>query len=627
MINYNFFGKNEGAQIRAWSCFVCMILLSTGMAQAQQTYGDTFSTQDYDLNDGTALWATDWIESGDTNNGPTAEYIRIQSNQLYMYWLWTEDIRRTADLTGATSATLSFDYNTSSLGGSRRLGVYISNDGGTTFGPPIATLSGNGTFSQDITAYIAANTVIRFAKSNDNWNSDDMAFIDNVLISAVVPIVATDTDGDGIPDVTDLDNDNDGILDKDECVFVPVVTQSFTSSGGTTITNTAANGRGDLFIDFISIDNSFNLNINGTDIATEFQFQPGAPGNFARFDTGFTYGQAGVPQLWSLTGTAANPVLRVYIDADGNLELFGAQSSGGPLVELTLDVPPTTVPWNATGSNTISVGQLVTGPTNMNGVLRFSEECDTDLDGILNRFDLDSDNDGIYDAVEAGHDVAHTNGVLIGAVGTDGVPNSVQVDPNGKVVNYILQDSDGDTISDATELDSDADGCNDVLEAGYTESGTIAGELQGTGYNAINGLVTGNSDGYTPPDDLNSDGTFDYQLGIIPMITGEPITTSVCTSCTGNFSVTAIDTDTYQWQIFDGTGWSNVVPSAMYSGTTTSTLGITNPPVSMSGSQFRVLASHTANICTQRTSVTAILNVSVPTILTNRRITFRVNKN
>jgi len=623
MINFNYFRKNEVITKRTWSCLVCLFLLGFGLTQGQQTYGDTFSTQDYDRNDGSANWATDWIESGDTDNGPTAEYVQIQSDQLYMYWIWAEDIRRTADLTGATSATLSFDYTTSSLGGSRQLGVFMSNNGGTSF-VQIATLSGSGTFTQDITAYIASNTVIRFAKSNANWNSDDNAFIDNVLLSAVVPV---DTDGDGIHDVSDLDNDNDGILDKDECVFVPLVTQTFTSSGGTTITNTAANGRGNLFIDFISIDNSFNLIINGTDIAAEFQFQPGAPGNFARFDTGFTYGEAGVPQLWSLTGTTANPVLRVFIDADGNLELFGAQSSGGTLVELTLDTPPTTVPWNASGSNTISIGQFVTGPTNMNGELRFSEECDTDMDGILNRFDLDSDNDGIYDAAEAGHGQAHTNGVLIGAVGSDGVPNSVQTDPNGKVVNYVLQDSDGDTISDATELDSDADGCNDVLEAGYTQSGTITGELQGTGYNVTNGLVTGNTGGYTPPNDLNSDGTFDYRLGIIPTITAEPVSTTICTSCSGNFSVTAADTDTYQWQFFDGSVWSNVIPSAIYSGTTTNTLSITNPTVSLNGTQFRVLASHTANVCIERTSVTVILSVTVPTIITNRRITFRVNKN
>ena len=116
MINFNYFRKNEVITKRTWSCLVCLFLLGFGLTQGQQTYGDTFSTQDYDRNDGSANWATDWIESGDTDNGPTAEYVQIQSDQLYMYWIWAEDIRRTADLTGATSATLSFDYTTSSLG-------------------------------------------------------------------------------------------------------------------------------------------------------------------------------------------------------------------------------------------------------------------------------------------------------------------------------------------------------------------------------------------------------------------------------------------------------------------------------------------------------------------------------
>jgi len=195
----------------------------------------------------------------------------------------------------------------------------------------------------------------------------------------------------------------------------------------------------------------------------------------------------------------------------------------------------------------------------MNGELRFSEECDTDLDGILNRFDLDSDNDGIYDAVEAGHEQVHTNGILTGAVGADGVPDIVQDNADSKVVNYTVEDSDGDAINDAIELDSDNDGCNDVLEAGYTQSGTITGELQGTGYNSTNGLVTGNTDGYTTPNDLNSDSTYDYRLAITPTITGEPGDDTICVSCSGSLTVAASNANTYQWQIFNGSTWSNVI--------------------------------------------------------------------
>lgn len=591
---------------------------------AQVTFRDNFSTVAYNNNDGTANWATTWVESGDTFLGPTTEYIRIQGQQLFMYWLWTEEIRRSANLTGATSAILSFDYATNSLGGTRQLGIYISSTGGAPY-TQIASLSGSGSFSQDISAHISANTTIRFAKSNVDWNSDDSANIDNVLISAVIPV---DTDDDGIGDVADLDNDNDGILDADECPFTPSVTQNFTSTGGTTVTNTATTGRGRLFIDFVSIDNSFNLTINGTNIATEFQFQPGAPGNFARFDTGFTYGQNGVPQLWSMTGNLANPMLRVIIDADGGLQLYGAQSPSGTLLELTLDAPPVTVPWNPLGGNTISIGQQVTGPTNMNGQLRFSSECDTDGDGILNRFDLDSDNDGVYDAVEAGHGQAHTNGVVIGPVGTDGVSNTVQTNPNDGLVNYTVSDVDGDGQRDFLELDSDADGCNDVLEAGYTDpngDGLLGNAPLTTN---ANGLVTSGTDGYTAPADGNANTVLDFQeAGSQPTITIEPVTTIICPGCTDAFSVTATSADLYQWQYWDGASWVNVTDTGIYSGSTTANLTITNPTPANNGSQYRVLLYNLAYTCGERISETVTLNVSVGSVITNRRITFRANKN
>ena len=599
-------------------------LLFLGQLMAQTTFADTFSTVSYSRNDGNTNWATNWIESGDSNNGPTAQYIRIQSQQLYMYWLWTEEIRRTANLSGATSATLSFDYTTNSLGGTRQLGVYISSTGGAPY-TQIGTLSGSGAFSQDISAYISANTTIRFAKSNANWNSDDNASIDNVLLSAIIPV---DTDGDGIEDVADLDNDNDGILDLDECTFTATTTQNFSASGGTSVTNTATSGRGIMYIDFISIDNSFNLTVNGTDIATEFQFQPGAPGNFARFSTGFTYGQGGVPQLWSMTGTLANPMLRVIVDADGKLELFGAQSPGGTLLPLTLDTPPVTVPWNPSGTNTITIGQFVTGPTNMNGQIRCSGECDKDGDGIFNRFDLDSDNDGIYDAVEAGHGQAHTNGVVNGAVGTDGVPNLVQTDPNGGSVNYTYADSDGDGILDAIELDSDNDGCNDVLEAGFTDTNSdgLLGPNPVT--TDANGVVTSGSDGYTVPADADADAVFDFrQAGAPPTINTQPTNTIICPGCSGSLSVTATNADTYQWQRFIGGLWTDITDNAMFSGSNSATLNITNPTPSQNGEQYRVVLTDVAYICAQTTSATASLQIQVNTIITNRRITYRVRKN
>ncbi|WP_298488923.1 FG-GAP-like repeat-containing protein [uncultured Maribacter sp.] len=253
---------------------------------------------------------------------------------------------------------------------------------------------------------------------------------------------------------------------------------------------------------------------------------------------------------------------------------------------------------------------------------------DTDNDGVPDSIDLDSDNDGIYDAVEAGHNQDHTNGVVNGVVGIDGVPNAVQSEPNNETVNYSLADSDGDNNIDAIEVDSDSDGCNDVQEAGYTESGTEIGELEGTGYNVVNGLVTGNSDGYTTPVDINTNLVFDYkEAGTAPVITTEPSSLTICPGCSGTMTVAATNGDIFQWQLFNGTTWDNLPNSGIHSGVNTNTLSITNPTSSDNGNQYRVLVSNSMFVCTMDTSITAVLNLRVATVITNRRITHRVRKN
>ncbi|WP_440881021.1 T9SS type B sorting domain-containing protein [Tenacibaculum sp. C7A-26P2] len=109
------------------------------------------------------------------------------------------------------------------------------------------------------------------------------------------------------------------------------------------------------------------------------------------------------------------------------------------------------------------------------------DECipDFDNDGILNDDDLDDDNDGILDIIEQ-------NG-----------------DPN--------RDTDSDSYPDHQDLDSDNDGCFDVIEAGFTDSdqnGTLGNLPDDVD---VNGLIIGETDGYTPPLDNNSDSVFDFQ--------------------------------------------------------------------------------------------------------------------
>jgi len=237
-------------------------------------------------------------------------------------------------------------------------------------------------------------------------------------------VVHNDSDNDGVNDITDLDDDNDGIYDEDECD-----TLLFNISNGDPHSGSLISVDNYLVFDVFSLDNSFNFNINGVDVAGEIQFQLGASGNFARFNDGTTYGEGGNPDIWTITGTHGSPLLRVVVDQAGEFQIYGARSSGGPLEPMNLTTPANAVNWDPTGNNTVSIGQDVVGPTNMRGVL-LTAGCDTDSDGIPDSLDLDSDGDGCTDAVEFYKD-ENADGGDGGEYGS-GVP---VVDPTDGTVN------------------------------------------------------------------------------------------------------------------------------------------------------------------------------------------------
>ena len=115
-----------------------------------------------------------------------------------------------------------------------------------------------------------------------------------------------------------------------------------------------------------------------------------------------------------------------------------------------------------------------------------NDQFDYDLDGIINALDLDSDNDGIPDVVEAGGVDANGDGRIDNYSDTDNDGFSDNVDGNttghiGSGVGLGLPDLDGDGIPNMFDLDSDNDGIPDVVEAGGTDADN-------------NGIIDGYSD-------------------------------------------------------------------------------------------------------------------------------------
>ncbi|WP_452219011.1 LamG-like jellyroll fold domain-containing protein [Lacinutrix undariae] len=92
--------------------------------------------------------------------------------------------------------------------------------------------------------------------------------------------------------------------------------------------------------------------------------------------------------------------------------------------------------------------------------------CDMDGDGIADTFDLDSDNDGIPDVVEAGF-ASSSNGT--GKIDV----TWIDVNKNGMLDSLegeTILDTDGDGIPNYLDLDSDNDGLFDVDESGAQNS-------------------------------------------------------------------------------------------------------------------------------------------------------------
>ena len=102
-------------------------------------------------------------------------------------------------------------------------------------------------------------------------------------------------------------------------------------------------------------------------------------------------------------------------------------------------------------------------------------------------------------------------------------------------------------------------------------------------------------------------------------ITAQPVNRTVCTDKVTTFTVAASGSAplSYQWQVStdNGNNFSNITNGGFYSGATSATLSVTQPPVSYSGYQYRVVVQG-ALPCPNTTSFKVILTVNpLPTVV------------
>ena len=307
-----------------------------------------------------------------------------------------------------------------------------------------------------------------------------------------------DTDGDGLFDSIDQDDDNDGLPDLGECKFgkpvgglpisllnegfeLPVQTAqlSFPLNGQvpgwiTSATDNSFEFWRDSFLSVPAYEGHQHVELNAYEVSTLYQKIATKPGDVLQ---------------WSFAhrGRSGDDTIALHIGAEG-----AALDASNKQGEYTTG----NTAWKVyTGTYTVPAGQTVTqfayksvsaaggNPAvgNFLDAISFSllppcTAADVDSDGIPNMNDLDSDNDGIPDNVEAQTTAGYK--VPTGTVNANGIDTAygtglTLVDTDGDLTpDFVDTNTDNAQTDDTTEAvltlaskDSDGDGLDDAVDS------------------------------------------------------------------------------------------------------------------------------------------------------------------
>ncbi|MEM1192792.1 MAG: Ig-like domain-containing protein, partial [Pseudomonadota bacterium] len=368
--------------------------------------------------------------------------------------------------------------------------------------------------------------------------------------------VFSDLDGDGVADVTDVDDDNDGILDTVEKPFV-----DFSFANGTLTDDQNANSIGlSSDINYVDLQGGPESPNGPNDIFINgFDARPGVgTADFQLPSTvtltvdntviieGFYYDN--VPGITS--GYAVRPQIALQTDQGvftDEYALSGAEIAAlgaGQWIPIRFEIPITSTTINITGltlsleSNTNGFGSLFNPITSEVYALSISSICsdqdDADGDGVSNHLDIDSDNDGVTDNIEAqstaGFIAPSGVGSGITDLNGDGLDDTYD---NRTVTNTTVAaapgagngggltpvNSDGQDNPDYLDTNSDNDGLSDAAENGLgqtiqTGPSNAMTDADGDGlFDVFENAIDGNtndgfdvSEGVTDP--LNTGGVY-----------------------------------------------------------------------------------------------------------------------
>ncbi len=308
-----------------------------------------------------------------------------------------------------------------------------------------------------------------------------------------------DTDLDNVADFRDLDSDDDGINDV-------------TEAGGSDPDNDGIIGEGVATVDKDGLAPGAGLEYNDDVLVPEKIAD--ADGDGIKDDDDLDDDNDGITDAIEGNGTVDTDgdLIPDSLDLDSDNDgLYDALESGAGVALTAGRVD------GAVGTN--GLADVVETAVD-SGVLAYNsgQPVDTDLDNVADFRDLDSDNDGITDVIEAGGKDLDADGILDNGAATvdeDGLIPGAGLTP---------ANSDQDMTPDYRDLDSDNDGLSDIIEAGFSDSdddGMIDAfsDSDGNGFddNSIMPLLAdlpdNDADGLTDfrdNDDADNDGVSDY---------------------------------------------------------------------------------------------------------------------
>jgi hypothetical protein len=405
------------------------------------------------------------------------------------------DLRVTKTVNNSTpneGSNIVFTVTASNLGASNNSNVTVNDllPSGYTY---VSHTASTGTYVPGTGVWTIGNlndaanaTLAITAKVNPTGNFTNSATISttsgifdpdttNNSVSVSTTPVIVDSDGDGVPNAVDLDDDNDGILDTDEnsCNTSSKVegTPIFINDFGTGTTTTDPYVLSHAFDSTDPNDGFYAVTTSNNQ--TQYYTRTNSTGNKDAGNPTITDGTTTgrylminidspnntnkaiyrVPGIYTVVGQSYRfridmagladgltdvPNLKIAIKDASNNELASATSTTVGMANndvwrrLNLEFTATTssvileiINLQATGSNGNDVG--------IDNIVLTPLFCDADNDGTPNQLDLDSDNDGCPDAIEGGDNV--TAGMLNGIgrinVAANGTTTPVVVDANG----------------------------------------------------------------------------------------------------------------------------------------------------------------------------------------------------